>query len=169
MHYKYNNLKKKGWTNREIEKTFTILKKHDQSTPKIKKSMEKSIFWILLFMIVLTNFIIGYAMLPLFIFLNSKIGLIIVVLIAVFFGAFISQIIKNVEKRLHHHIILLIMIPISAFINILIMTIFATQIANTFDIMTINPVATSIIYSVSFLIPYFVYFYNEIFNIQKKE
>jgi hypothetical protein len=162
MAIKQEKLKSMGWSKKEIENAMRLAKKSEYNKPRFHKNLEKSSFWVVLFLIILTNFLVGYALLPFLLILNKGSGFLILILIGVFFGILISHLIKDLEKQIHHHLIFLIIIPISAFVSFLFMDLLAKDIAQNLHLTIFNPLIIAILYSLAFISPYLAYFYKEI-------
>jgi hypothetical protein len=161
MALQHATLKRIGWNQAEIDHALAVTQRSDASKPRIVHYFEHSTFWILLVLILLTNFFVAYLSLPLFVIMNAYSGLIIVVFTGLFFGTIFAHTVRYFDKKIYNHIILLVIIPVSAFVNILVMGLFAQNMARLVKLQIINPVVIAAIYSLSLLLPYLFFFIRE--------
>ena len=151
-------LKEKGWPEEDIKKTEEIIerrRREDKSRTYV--SMNRMLYWSALIVIVLGNFAISMFLIP-FLLVLKKIGLdIIIVTIAFAFGLLFNLLvmdIEHVEKK--HHLFAVIMIPIIALVNFIIMVNVANSLGEAMNlpITRQNPYFISLIYVIAFVLPY---------------
>ncbi len=150
-------LKKRGWSEHEIEKAKQIIKarkKHDKSASIVHTN--RLLFWTAFIVIVIGNLLISMFLVPFLIMLDkSGLNLIIVVL-GVAFGLLFNFIITDIEHlEKKHHYIAGIIIPIIAIINFFLITRFANKFGQELGIgVTQDPYIISIIYVIAFIAPF---------------
>ena len=149
-------LKKKGWTKEEITKAQAILDKskhHDVHFSKI-------VFWSALLVIILGNIIVSLILLPFLIVFQSWLLYGFFTVIALVMGSLYSFLITDIdhlEKK--YHIIATIIIPIIAFINLIVIVI----VSNSFiaklpgNNSPHNQWILSILFAVAFVMPFFLH------------
>ncbi|MBW2981654.1 hypothetical protein KY343_02125 [Candidatus Woesearchaeota archaeon] len=151
-------LKEKGWSEEDIRKTEEIIerrRREDKSRTFI--SMNRVLYWSAIVVIVLGNFIISIFLIP-FLLVLKKLSLdIIIVTIAFAFGLLFNLLItdiEHVEKK--HHLFALIMIPLIALINFVIMVNVANSLGKAMNLSFVreNPYFISLLYIVAFILPY---------------
>ena len=151
-------LKRKGWSEEDIRKTQKIIEErmlHDKSRSLIFSN--KVVFWAVIFVIILGNFIISMLFIP-FLLLLNKIALdITIIVIGLAFGALFNLVvvdIRYIEKK--HHLIAGLTIPVLAFINLSFMVKATNALNEVLRLSTAreNPITISIIYVIAFMIPF---------------
>ena len=152
-------LEKRGWEKKEISNALAIIKKAKDSKPAHVQFLEKRIYWVLLAVIIASNFAVSVALMPLMIALKGAFLYFVVVIIGAVFGLLFELVIRSMEHlEKAHHIFLVAMIPSAALINFLIMV----GISNSMTLMlnlknAQNAAAISLAYAVSFVMPYIIY------------
>ena len=151
-------LKKKGWSEKDIleaEKIISSRRLIDKSRGAVYSN--RVLFWTVVFVIVLGNFIISILFVPFLLALNKLTLNILAVIIGFAFGSLFNMLIldvENVSKK--HHLIAGIMIPALALINISVMISIANAINDVLKINMVkeDPITISIFYVVAFMVPY---------------
>ena len=156
-------LQAKGWSEQEIEHAKEILQEaENKKHPKIVL-LEKALYWMLLF-IVLVGAIAGtWLIQPFLIFVSIGGAIFIIFIFGLIFGTLASILMKDVEDlELHHHLIISLVIPFSAIITSILITKQAKEAAQLLNITTQhNPIILGIIYSIGSLIPFAILLWYE--------
>ncbi len=148
-------LAEKGWAKKDINKAIKIIERAKKSKhPKIKL-LDKAVYWLSFLIAIIGNFIISVALVPFLLESNTRLYLIVVIL-GVSFGLLFELLVRKIENlAAKHHIFLGIAIPVLAILNFVII------LNNMESLIGIaaryNPLSIGIIYSVSFIFPYFIY------------
>ncbi|MBW2966195.1 hypothetical protein KY342_03775 [Candidatus Woesearchaeota archaeon] len=151
-------LKERGWSEEEIKKTEEIIKKrYREDKSRSLPSMNRVLYWSAIVVIILGNFIISMFLIP-FLLILKKFSLdIIIITIGFAFGLLFNLLvidIEHIEKK--HHFITLLIIPIIAFINFIVMVNIANSLANVLNLAVArqNPYFISLLYVSAFVLPY---------------
>lgn len=155
----YYRLLEKGFSKKEAKKTIDIIKKaKERKSPKIK-FLDAIIYWILLIVTIIGNMIISIILIP-FLLAFKRIPLYLtIIILATMFGFLFDQLIRDIEHlEKKHHIIAGIFIPSLAIINVYYMTSFTNYLIQSLKlpITPKPPLLISIIYVVSFTLPYII-------------
>jgi hypothetical protein len=151
-------LKEKGWAEEDIGKAEAIIEKRrreDKSRTYI--SMNRVLYWSAIVVIVLGNFIISMFLIPFLLVLKRFSLDIIIVAIAFAFGLLFNLLItdiEHVEKK--HHLFALIIIPLIALINFVMMVNISNALGESMNlpISRQNPYFISLLYVIAFVLPY---------------
>lgn len=152
-------LEKRGWSKREISKAVDIIKNAKQNKPRDVRFIEKRIYWILLILIIVANFAISIALLPLLIVLKEIFLYFIVIVLGLVFGLLFELVIRSMEHLENkHHIFLAILIPLVALLNIFIISKISHDLSKILNLTNFhNPIIIGIVYAASFVLPYIIY------------
>ena len=152
-------LEKKGWSGKEIKKAADIIENTNHSKSHANIFLEKKIYWILLIVIAAANFAVSIALIPLFITLKGMFLYFVLTLLGIIFGLLFELVIRSIEHlERRHHLILAVLIPLAALANIFIVSKISNNLARTLQLANFqNPILISIVYSVSFVLPYIIY------------
>ena len=152
------NLRKKGWSNEEIEKTIDIMDSEEkqQKHVQMKKDMNKVIYWTVLLVLTIGNFLISIIMIPFLLLLETYQVEVIVITIGLVFGLLFNLIIRDIEHiEPKHHLGAAVFIPALAIINIFVMVSVANSFSARLSLETSkNPVVVSLFYIGAFILPY---------------
>lgn len=164
MHHKIaRKLKKKGWKKHHIAKTIHILKKAEEKKHPHVKILDKILFWLVLFLIMLGNVIILIALLPVIIEIPQTFSLVIFVVIGFAFGSLIDNIIKDMELTKKHYFSAGLLIVLMATLSMFLVLTFARYVLKEVGILIrINPLLTIFIYIIAFTLPHILYKIKEI-------
>ena len=159
MHHKIaRKLKKKGWRKHHIAKTIHILKKAEEKKHPHVKILDKMLFWLVLFLIMLGNVIILTALLPVIIEMPQTFSLVIFVVIGFAFGSLIDNIIKDMELTKKHYFSAGLLIALMASLSMFLVLTFARYVLKEVGILIkINPLLTIFIYIIAFTLPHIFY------------
>ena len=164
-------LKAKGWTDQEINHTLTIL--HDAKTHKTKFEifLDKSIFWVALFMLIAGNFVISVVLVP-FMLVATPIYLYPgLFFIGLAFGKLFDIVIWDIEHLEHStHFYPAAFLTAIAIINIYIITVLNNHLANFMELTTgtHSPIIVAAVYVVGFILPHLIKRRHKFFKISPK-
>lgn len=156
MHNLADRLEKKGWKRKEIIKTLGIIKNAKKNKPEGTAFIERRIFWILLLLIIAANFSVSVALLPLLIALKGYLLYAAVILLGLVFGFLFELVIRGMEHlEKHHHLFLAFLMLAVSLANIFAISHISNNLSRNLNLANVhNPIAISIIYAVSFAMPY---------------
>lgn len=148
-------LARKGWSQREINKAEVIL---DQNLPH-DVFLSQIVFWSALLVIVIGNIIVSFVAIPFLMFLNQWQLYVMIIILAGMIGFLYNFLINDIghlERK--HHLIASILIPVLAVINLLIVVFVANKLIMDLGIKNNvhNPWALSIVFAVAFILPFIV-------------
>ena len=159
MEIKPEQLRKKGWTEKEINHAKSILKKAKGHKHPHNNLLNEGLFWGILGLSIFAMVAITYWITPLFMYSKTAILIPIIILIGVAFGFLFRIIIKDLDHfKVHHHTLLIIAIPVAGILSSI--AIFGSVIKSGV-ITQNNPYITSIIFILSFLAPYIHHLSNK--------
>ena len=152
-------LEKRGWSKKEISKAVTIIKKAKQDKPEDVKFLDKRIYWILLAVVIAANFAISVALIPILMALRGFLLYFVVSTSGIVFGLLFELVIRSIEHlEKKHHLLLAILIPLIAIVNIFVITRVSNNLAATLNLTNFqNSLIVAIVYAVSFVSPYIIY------------
>ena len=152
-------LEKRGWAGKEIEKAVGIIKNAKQNKTKESIFLEKRIYWVLLAIVVTANFAVSISIIPLLMALNGPVLYLILFILGIVFGLLFELVIRSIEHlEKKHHIILAVLIPLTALINIFFISRLSNNLIRKLGLKNFNePVAIALVYAVSFVLPYIFY------------
>ncbi len=152
-------LEKRGWTQKEIERTVEIIHNAKETRTANEKFLERRVYWILLIIIIAANFAISVALIPLLIALRGFLLYFIIAILGIVFGLLFELVIRSIEHlERRHHIILAFVIPITALANAFIISNISNEMIRNFNLNNFHqPVIVGILYAASFAVPYLIY------------
>lgn len=152
-------LEKIGWNNQDIVKAIGIIRNAKQNNSKDIKFLDKRIYWILLVIIIAANFAISIALIPILIGLQGTLLYFIIITLGIVFGLLFELVIRSIENlEKKHHILLSVMIPVTALVNIFIISKISNEIISDLRIKNFHvPLIIGLIYATSFVLPYVIY------------
>src|SRR3989338_5224731 len=153
------SLLEKGWNKRDADKTARIIEEAKANKhPKIR-ILDKSVFWISLLIAIIGNFIISISLIPILLALNNLLLYLILITIGISFGLLFELLIRTIDHlQAKHHLLLGIIMPLIAVINILLIASFSNDLEKVINIRnTHNPMLIGVIYAIALIIPYAVY------------
>jgi len=154
-----SRLQKKGWGEKEIDKALDIIHNAKQLKTPENKFLERRIYWILLLIILVGDFTISVALMPVLVALNGALPYFIIIVLGLIFGFLFELVIRSIEHlERRHHIFLAFIIPLTLLVDFFIVSRISNNIARTLGLATShNPVLISIVYAYSFAMPYIIY------------
>lgn len=155
-----NALKKRGWNSDEIECTLRAVHRGENEKSVFSSVLEKVVFWIALFVCVLGNFFISVALIPILLLIKGSYFLVMLSVVGMTAGILFELVVcvlENIERK--HYIISGIFVPFLALINIFLVSSLSNNFSSLMHVSAgvHNPFVVSIVYVVSFLVPYVVH------------
>jgi len=154
-----DRLKKKGWTDEEIEKTLRIFEKAEENKRPSLILLDKLVYWVAILLVIIGNFVISVVLIPLLLTMQSAITLyFIIFILAIAFGLLFSLLLGDIGTINREKLIMPeIFIPIIAVINIWVVVYIANYISQRFEEFKLhNPVIVVLVYVVAFSLPYII-------------
>jgi hypothetical protein len=153
-------LREKGWSKEDIKEAEEVVaKRKREDKSRTGTFMNKVLYWSAIIVIILGNFIISMFLIP-FLLVLKKVSLdIIIVTIAFAFGLLFNLLVTDIEHlEKKHHIFALVVVPVIALINFIMMVNISNSIAETINlpITRQNPYFIGVIYVAAFILPYVV-------------
>ena len=151
-------LKKKGWSEEDINKTQKIISEGavlDKS--KTQPFVNVVVFWTVVLVMVIGNFIISLLLIP-FLLIINKIALdVVVVILGLAFGSLFNLLmtdLKYIERK--HYILGGLLIPVLALVNISAMVKVAEAMNEVLRVGIVreDPIFVSSLYAIAFILPY---------------
>ena len=152
-------LEKSGWGRNDINKAVNIMQNAKQNKTRDIISFDKNVYWILLVIIVVANFAISIALVPVLVTLGGIFLYFIMILLGLVFGLLFELVIRSIEHlEKRHHLILVFLIPLVALINMFIVARMSNSLKITMSLKNANePIILSIFYAAAFVLPYIIY------------
>lgn len=153
----HRELAKKGWSEKEIQKTVGILQRAREKKTFTLKFLEGLLLYVTLTVFVIGNFIMSVVLVPFLILMKGIWLYLTVMLFAFTFGILFTITINYIEKLTpKKHIVVGLFIPAIALINIYIIVYFANKLEILLQLPVIphSPVLIGIAYVFAFIIPY---------------
>lgn len=159
MHNLIKRIEKKGWNKKDIAEAVEIIKNAKQNKPSDVQFLEKRIYWILLIMIIAANFAISVALIPILMALRGIFLYFVVIVIGIVFGLLFELVIRSIEHlEQKHHVILAILIPLIALVNVFIISRISNDLTKTLNLRNFhNSIIIAVIYAAFFVLPYIIY------------
>lgn len=155
-------LRKKGWTEEEIQKSKEVLD-DPEGVHFFSSSLSKVVYWSGLVVGVVGNLVISTIMIPFFAFLDARLVYLILCIVGFIFGSLFSILLYDLRYLdAKHHVIASIFIPFMALLNVYVMftlinylhtVIFDPSFATSLNLQSHNPLVMSVLYVGFFLLP----------------
>ena len=148
-------LSKKGWTKREINKAEAILDRsehHDIFFSKI-------VLWSALLVIVIGNLMVSIIAIPFLVVLNRWVLYAVIVILAGMIGFLYNLLINDIgHLEQKHHILASILVPVLAVINLVVIVFVSNNLIKDLNVNNKlhNPWGLSILFAVAFILPFIV-------------
>ena len=150
------NLKSKGWSDKEIDKTAKILERNEKHK-YVSIQFSRLLYWMSLLVLTVCNFLIAVVLVPFILMLSSTQVYFAVGLLALVFGLLFNFLIRDIEHlEPEHHGFALLFIPIVSLVNLYLMLTVAGKLANALHIVHPNHsmLRISLVYLIVFVIPF---------------
>jgi len=154
-----DRLRNKGWNEQDITHAMEIIEQAKLQKPSKLRFLDSIIYWIVLFVALIGNFIISIILIPFMLAMEGIRLIFIIGVIGFAFGAFFDLIISDLKNLQNKQVIIAgVFLPILALINVSLMTEFANYIQKTLGILNAqhNPIVISIVYVFAFMMPYLI-------------
>ena len=152
-------LEKKGWDKRDIKKAVGIIQDVKRNKPEYPRFLDKRIYWILLAVIIAANYAISVALIPVLMAFSGMPLYLIIIILGISFGLLFELVIRSIEHlEKRHHLILAVLIPLTALITIFVISGISNDLSEKLNFTNIhNPFLIAVIYAASFVLPYIIY------------
>lgn len=138
----------KGWSEEEIAVTKSLLDSIKRKRHHRDKRLSEVLFWFLLLLSVLAVLVLSWFVVPLLLFLNLFVSLVVVAFLAFVFGSLFSFIILELEHLgLRHHLLFSFFIPV---VSVIVFFFLLSRIGLRADSLLF-----ALVFVVAFLSPYF--------------
>lgn len=150
-------MKKKGWTDKEINKSLKMLSKNNKHV-EYEISSNRIIYWTVLLVLTISNFLVAVILIPFLLVISTIKFYFLVMILALIFGLLFDLLIRDIgHLKTKHHVFAAIFIPIIAVINLFIMIGVANRLVEILKIGQYeDPVFASFIYVLVFMLPYVI-------------
>lgn len=149
-------LRKKGWTEEEIENTERLL---SNRKPK-NRFLDRFVYWFVLVITIIANMLLAIILIPFLLALSNVSLFLIIIIMALAFGFLFDVILRDLENLdYRHHVIAGVFIPAMAIITVYFMTSFANRLIDLFVLPNVkhSPLVIGLVYTVAFVTPYLIY------------
>lgn len=152
-------LEKRGWSKKDIDKASEIIHNAKQLKTPETRFLEKRVYWVLLFVIIAGNFAVSIALVPALLVLKGVFLYIMIIILGIVFGLLFEIVIRSIEHlEKGHHILLAILIPVTALANFFVVSNMSNNLARELSFATVhNSLVVAAAYSASLALPYIIY------------
>lgn len=150
-------LKKKGWSDNDINKAIAIIKRGKNKTPKKIIFLDSIVYWIVLLIALIGNFVVSIIFIPFLLVMQGLKLYIIILVIGFVFGVFFNFLIREIENIPNKDLVIAwVVLPLLTIINIVLIVKFSNYLQQTLELsnMQHNPLLVGIVYVCAFIIPY---------------
>lgn len=150
-------LKRKGWSDEDIYKAIEIIEKGKKKKPKNIAFLDSIVYWLILFVALIGNFIISIILIPFMLAMQGTRLYIIILIIGFAFGAFFDLLIRDLKKVENKEVIIAgIFLPVLALINVIFMVRFSNYFQQMLGLGAAenNPIIVAVVYVFAFVLPY---------------
>ena len=143
------------WTPDIAAKTEQILRAAEKIKPMWVRHVDKSLYWVLLFLAIAGNFIISVVLVPFLLILEGLPLYFSLFFIGLSFGWMFSFILHHIELSKGQHIIAAILIPALAIINVGIFAALSNKLIIMLKLATPphNPFIAGAVYVLGYVLP----------------
>jgi len=145
------------WSSDLAVKTEAILRRAEQRKPRWVKVVDTALYWTLLFLAIVGNFVISVVLVPFLLIMKGWPLYFSLVFVGASFGWLFSFILMNIEKlETSQHIMASIFLPALALINVGIMAVLSNKLIVMMKLSTPphNPLIVGGVYVLGYIIPY---------------
>ncbi|MBT7903350.1 hypothetical protein HN587_05795 [Candidatus Woesearchaeota archaeon] len=164
----HQHLMEKGWSSNEVDGALSRLYSEDNHPEAMKTHHQRFsnvhdlnpvIYWAVLIIAIIGNFIIALVFIPFLMMLTSVQILVILSVMGLIFGAMFNLLLKDIEKiDYKHHIVAGVFIPMMAAVTIFVVVSIANNLSRVIQLEIIqNPFLVTFVYVISFSAPYIIY------------
>jgi len=153
------HLESKGWKKSEINKTLKIIEHAKANKHSKIKILDKSVYWISLLLAIVCNLVVSITLVPILVVLKGFLLYLVIFILGFSFGLLFELLIRTIEDlKSKHHVLLAILIPVIAIINIFIITSYSNSLEEIINLNNKqNPYFIGLSYAASFMLPYISY------------
>ncbi|TKJ17213.1 hypothetical protein CEE44_01615 [Candidatus Woesearchaeota archaeon B3_Woes] len=146
-------LKKKGWTNNDINKAVAIIKHGKNKRSKKILFLDSITYWMIWFVALIGNFVISIIFIPFLLIMQGFKLYVIILAVGLAFGAFFNLLIREIENK--DIIIEGIFLLVLTVINIILIVKFSNYLQQNIGLNNVqhNPLFVGIVYLFAFLLP----------------
>ncbi len=149
---------KKKWSEKELSRAKDIIEsRHLKDKSRSLVHMNRVIYWTVLIVIVIGNFIVSMALIPFLLLMDTITLNIVIILIGLAMGLLFNLLINDIEHvDEKHHYIAAVLLPGLAIINFLLMMEISEYIGSRLELPVVRESALLIglLYAAAFLLPY---------------
>ena len=159
MHNLIKRLEKRGWNKKDIDKAVGIIQKAKIEKTTEERFLEKRLYWVLLLLVIASNFGISVGLMPILMAINGPLLYFIIVVLGLVFGFLFELVIRSMEHlQRYHHLYLAFIIPLIALVNFFVISKISNYLELNLGLRNLhNEVMVSLVYAVSFVLPYLAY------------
>lgn len=148
-------MKLKGWEPHFVNKTLEILEKAEKDKGTFIVFLDKSMYWFGLVVSLLGNFVISFALIPIYLFTPLYVVLPVTLLFALCFGFLIDLFIRDIDYiGTKHYIIAGLFLPLIAIFNMVLTKKFINDVSTVLLVNQPNTYIIGSTYLISFLKPH---------------
>jgi hypothetical protein len=157
------DLLKKGWSVQEIEHASQIIARAESKKHITVQFFDRSIYWALLFLLVIANIVGAIFFLPFMFTINNFFIFFISGILGFTFGTLFSVLVRDIEKTEHkRYANLKYALLLAAVVNFFLIIGFAKDFGNRSGLsMESSPILVAVVFLVAYLLPHGVYMYME--------
>lgn len=150
------HLHKKGWSHREIREAEDLIKKGHKKKTRFVRILDKSIFWLFLFVMIIGNLFISVSIVPLLLFVKSIFAVIVILALACLLGFLFDLLINDIHNLTRKlYLFAGIIVTMSGFTFSLILTDIVNVIAENSELNIYhNPILIASLYTIALIIPH---------------
>ncbi|NQV08764.1 hypothetical protein HQ529_02845 [Candidatus Woesearchaeota archaeon] len=163
MKERVKSMKKKGWSEKEIDKTLSMLAKNRSS--EYERTSNRIIYWTVLLVLTISNFLVAVLLIPFLLVISTVKFYLLIITLGLIFGLLFDLLVRDIEHlKTKHHVFAAVFIPIIAVVNLFMMITIANRLADFLNIgITESPVFASFIYVLVFILPHIINLLREEF------
>lgn len=163
-------LLKKGWSQKEVEHTISVLASAKEKKSRFVFLLDEALIWIALLVTIFANFVLSVVIVPFLLMLSGTFLYFVILIFGVAFGLLFTFLLRSIEKiELTRHFLANVFIPIIGLINMYIIARISNKLilVLNLDVSEHSPALVSMVYVFAFLLPYLISQYFREFSAQK--
>lgn len=119
MRIHHERLRKRGWSDEEIEHAHGVIRRADERKHPAHAFLEVAVFWGLILVTIVATFLISIGILPLLMILPPWLVALLLAILGLCVGALFALLIKDIEWiEGRHHVFNIIILTVIAFLNL---------------------------------------------------
>jgi hypothetical protein len=150
----FSELKKKNWSEQEIQQAIRILQQARlKQNPALQKA-GKTVYWLFLLVAIIGNFLISISLIPMMLLFSTFALYSIIIIIAFVFGVVFHLILKDIPSKYFPRGFIITLVAI---INIALIaqSMYSFAAENNIFFVSHSPMIAGAVYAVMFTIPFF--------------